>query len=146
MDGLWNGVEHWITYLLESPFKTEFSMGSLSQRYCRSLWQFGGHAFEDAAIGEFRYWWGSLRDSLNTRKTSWNTEHSPFNAMTLALSVAISTVDAAIQTLGVAISSAGHGVSGDISDCRVGITPLMCHYGRNTHFRQIHFGVIIFFF
>ena len=64
-------------------------------------------------------------------------EHSPFGAMITALDaersalgVVTSALGAVTSAHGVAISALA-GVSGDIGDCRVGITPQMCNRVTN---------------
>ena len=62
--------------------------------------------------------WNTLKTSWNTLKTLWNiTKHSPFDATTSALTRSFWRYRC--------------GVSGDIADCGVGITPQMCNRVTN---------------
>ena len=65
-------------------------------------------------------------------------EHSPFDVTLSALNAEKSALDATISALGVVISAITRsfqryrrGVSGDIGDCGVGITPQMCNRVTN---------------
>ena len=79
-------------------------------------------------------------------------EHSPFDAI-LALDVETSALGTATLALGAATSALARsfqrhrrGVSGDIGDCGVGITPQMCnrvtnHADMSTFSKQVAGGV-----
>ena len=76
-------------------------------------------------------------------------KHSPFNAMISALDEETSALGTASLALGAATSALARsfqrhrrGVSGDIGNCRVGITPQMCnritnHANMSTFSKQV---------
>ena len=136
------------TELLQSPFRTEFSMGSLSGWYQQSLWcpeSIGDHRkHRKALLNIVKH----LETLVKHCDTSWTTLKTLWNIMKHSLAIRWDDIGARCGDIGAQCGDLGarvefpvisvwsfrwyrRRVSGDIGNCGVGITLQMCNRVTN---------------